>query len=218
MRSNFRKTILLGSGVLLIAMALGLVTYNLWTEARAGETSQEALNSLKNEVAVSAATSPAPNQASEEEIQPDQETEPVPDYILNPEKEMPEKEIDGIAYIGYLEIPALELELPVITKTTYPYLRVAPCRNYGSPYQDNFVIAAHNYETHFGNIKTLEIGDLVIFTDMDGNVFTYQVAVSTILQPNERDVLWNGEWPLSLFTCTIGGRSRVTVRCEKVEE
>ena len=31
-----------------------------------------------------------------------------PDYILNPEMEMPVKEIDGIDYIGTLKIPSFE--------------------------------------------------------------------------------------------------------------
>ena len=30
-----------------------------------------------------------------------------PDYILNPEMDMPEKEVDGQKYIGVLRIPAL---------------------------------------------------------------------------------------------------------------
>jgi sortase A len=25
------------------------------------------------------------------------------------------------------------------------------------------------------------------------------------------------EWDLTLFTCTIGGKSRVTIRCERVQ-
>ena len=55
------------------------------------------------------------------------------------------------------------------------------------------------------------------FTDMDGNVFSYQVADIEILQPGDVEELCSGEWPLTLYTCTIGGRTRITVRCELIE-
>jgi sortase A len=79
------------------------------------------------------------------------------------------------------------------------------------------VIAAHNYESHFGLIKTLSIGDEVIFTDVDNNVFNYTVSDVTQLGPYDSDIMTTGDWDLTLFTCTIGGSYRVTVRCTLVE-
>lgn len=218
MRNKSLGSVLIVVGAVLIAMALGLFGYNLWTQERAGDTAQVALDALK-EVAHEATSTL--DQSSENETVG---TEPnstvlkdVPNYLLDPYREMPEQEIDGVAYIGYLEIPALELELPVISTSTSKYLQLAPCRFYGSPYLDNLVIGAHNYSTHFGNIGELENGDLVIFTDMDRNVFTYQVADQIILQPDESEILCDGEYPLSLYTCTVGGSSRVTIRCKTAE-
>ena len=126
---------------------------------------------------------------------------------------MPTQTIDGIDYIGVLEIPSLNLELPVISQWSYPNLRIAPCRYSGSAYSGGLVIAAHNYDSHFGRLKTLQTDDEVIFTDIDGNTFTYKVAVMEILEPLATEEMKSEEWDLSLFTCTIGGRSRVTVRC-----
>ena len=80
------------------------------------------------------------------------------------------------------------------------------------------VIAAHNSEAHFKKISNLQEGDIVTFTDAVGNVFTYSVAGIELLQPDEVDNMTNGQWPLTLFTCTYGGASRVTVRCEKNTE
>lgn len=50
---------------------------------------------------------------------------------------------------------------------------------------DNLVIAAHNYTRHFGRLKKLLPGNTVIFTDVDGNCFNYNVLETQILQPNE---------------------------------
>ena len=141
----------------------------------------------------------------------------VPDYLLNPDMEMPTENINGIDYIGILRIPALELELPVISEWSYPRLKIAPCRYTGSAYQDDLIIAAHNYNSHFGNLKNLREGDTATLTDMDGNVFTYEMAELEILQPTDIEGMDSGEWDLTLFTCTIGGSSRVTARFERVE-
>ena len=79
------------------------------------------------------------------------------------------------------------------------------------------MLAAHNYNSHFGKLKNLHQGDRVIFTDVDGNVFTYEVAVKETLRPTAVEEMTSGQWPLTLFTCTIGGSYRVTIRCEQVE-
>ena len=117
-----------------------------------------------------------------------------------------------------LKIPAFGLELPVLSQWSYPNLRIAPCRYQGSAYTDDLVIAAHNYTSHFGNLKNLQEGDTVILTDMDDNVFTYKVALRETLMPTAVEEMSSGDWDLTLFTCTLGGSYRVTVRCERVRE
>lgn len=141
----------------------------------------------------------------------------IPDYILNPEMDMPEEEINGQQYIGVLKIPALSLELPVISAWSYPNLKVAPCRYSGSAYLNNMVVAAHNYQSHFGKLETLSQDDEVSFSDMDGNVFSYKVVEIETLSPYAIEEMTNGDWDLTLFTCTVGGQSRVAVRCENTE-
>ena len=56
------------------------------------------------------------------------------------------------------------------------------------------------------------------FTDGDGNVFTYQVAALEQLLPTQVKEMSAGGWDLTLFTCTIGGQQRVTVRCTLAED
>lgn len=134
------------------------------------------------------------------------------------DREMTEVEIDGYAYIGYLSLPSLGLELPVMSEWDYPRLRIAPCRYAGSTKTDNLVIAGHNYTKHFGPIKGLAIGDEVYFTDMDGVVSRYEVVVMETLSPTAVEEMTESDWDLTLFTCTYGGRSRVVVRCDRVNE
>ena len=43
-----------------------------------------------------------------------------PDFVLNPGKEMPTVSVDGSDCIGVLEVPALELSLPVMSGWSYP--------------------------------------------------------------------------------------------------
>ena len=142
----------------------------------------------------------------------------IPDYQLHPEMDMPEVQLPGLeeaGCIGILEIPSINLRLTVLSTWSYALLKKAPCRYTGSVYLDNMVIAAHNSKAHFKKLSNLLEGDIITFTDAVGNIFTYSVAGIEILQPEEVDDMTSGQWPLTLFTCTYGGASRVTVRCRK---
>lgn len=209
--SNRKKpgTWLMRGGTLLLAAALFLTGYNLWDEHRAGESVRRILAELPG----------APEQSGVPE-QPEAPVAPngteIPDYILDPGREMPTEEMEGSAYIGTLEIPVLGLFLPVMSDWNYPKLRIAPCRYTGSAYVGNLVIMAHNYSSHFGGIGGLPAGETIKFTDVDGNVFIYTVTEVQLLQPTAVADMVADRWDLTLFTCTLGGASRVTVRCEKV--
>ena len=118
--------------------------------------------------------------------------------------------------IGILSIPVLELELPVLTDWSDQKLKKAPCLYYGSCYEPNFVIAAHNYKSHFGRIRRLVPGDLVLFTDVTGQVYVYEVVLLETLPAAATEQMITSGFDLSLYTCTLGGNNRVTVRCSAV--
>lgn len=195
------------TGLLLFAAALALSVYNLWDGYRAEQSREKLLEEYRDKS----------QNISDEGEQAEESDGQIPDYQLNPEMEMPEitlEDLDGAACIGVLEIPEIDLKLPVLSEWSYPLLKKAPCRYSGSAYLDNLVIAAHNYRTHFGKLKELETGDEVIFTDAAGNRFEYKVAVVEALTPQSVEDMTSGEWALSLFTCTLDGKNRVTVRCD----
>lgn len=191
-----RGTVWINAGLLLIAAALFLSVYNEWESHEARDSARQVIAQLCDEL---------PTEAGE------------PTTLPDVRREMPVKTINGRDYIGVLSIPSLELELPVISQWDYPALKVAPCRYSGSLYQDNLIICAHNYASHFGKLKELQPGDIVLFTDMDEHVVTFQMVERETLNPMDAEGMEAGDWDLTLFTCTIDGQTRVTIRFERVE-
>ena len=55
------------------------------------------------------------------------------------------------------------------------------------------------------------------FTAVSGDVYEYEVEKVETLNPYAVDEMLSGDWDLTLFTCTIGGQTRVTIRLERVE-
>lgn len=138
----------------------------------------------------------------------------IPDYVLNPDMEMPEVDVDGMSCIGTLEIPSLDLDLCVTSTFSDENMKQLPCRYYGSIYKSNMVIIAHNYWFHFGRLNTLKSGDEVIFTDASGNQFKYSVDAMDVVSPESVADVTNGKWPLTLVTCTLDSQNRIVVRCK----
>lgn len=201
---NKRGTGLILIGTVFVFAAASLSAYNIIEENNAKTFSENAVSVLEQQIVIKEETGIFENAA---------ETE-IPDYILNPEMDMPETEIDGTKYIGTLEIPKIALDLPVISEWSYQSLKIAPCRYFGSAYLDNMVIAAHNYKSHFREIENLSAGDEVVFTDIDGNRFFYSVAAAEVLPPGAVEEMTSG-WDLTLFTCNSTGTFRVAIRCDK---
>ena len=201
-------TVLMILGILLVVGSLTLMAYNAQEDMEAGESVQvlmpqivEAINTRQEELQEAPPTVPVPMPPTEAE-----------------DREMTVLDIDGHGYIGFVGIPKLNLELPVMADWSYPRLKIAPCRFTGSLYSDDLVIMAHNYARHFGGISGLTPGDTVTFTDMEAVTTTYVVVALDVLQPVAVEEMSAGEYDLTLFTCTYGGKSRVTVRCDRAEE
>ncbi|MCH5197524.1 MAG: sortase [Oscillospiraceae bacterium] len=182
------------SGVLLVACALVLVEHNIYQDLSAGKLRNEILEEIESKI---------------ESIDED--------YVFNPKMEMPTIEINGYLYVGTLSIPLLDLNLPVLDRWDDSRLKISPCRYMGSVYDNDMIIAAHNYRSHFGKLKDLKIGDEITFTDVDGNVFNYVVSETELLDKTAIEEMESGGWDITLFTCTPGGAARVTIRCTKID-
>jgi sortase A len=123
--------------------------------------------------------------------------------------------IDGESYIGVLRIPSLGLTLPVMRDWSYARLKIAPCRYSGSVGNDDIVIAAHNYRSHFGRIHKLPPGNALTYTDADGITAAYTIERIETLEATDVEGMTASGYDLTLFTCTYGGAARVAVRCER---
>ena len=206
MRKGFGIICLL-LGVLCLLGAIGLVVYNRWEAENAQVISQDLLADVQT--LIEDHQTPAP---SDPMPQPDVTLPVLPELETVP-AEMATVRVDGYDCIGILSIPVLELKLPVLADWSYSKLQKAPCHYYGTYYETDFVIAAHNYDSHFGRLSQLQPGDLVLFTDVSGKDHFYEVVLTETLPPQATQEMICSGFGLSLYTCTPGGGSRVTVRC-----
>ena len=198
--------IILGTALLLAALAL--FAFNQREDTTAQEAVAEVIPQLVDRIR---------EQTAQEETIPEPELQIPVELLTEEDVQMPEMEVDGNGYIGYLSLPVLGLELPVLADWSYPKLNIAPCRYTGSVRGEDLVIMAHNYRSHFGNLNRLSVADTVMLTDINGRTITYEVVGKDILEPTAVEEMTSGDFDLTLFTCTYGGRSRVTVYCDKAE-
>ncbi len=199
MKNNKRSVIIISLGILCILCACGLLVYNQITANRAYQHSLKTVEKLTEVI-------------SEEES----------DFpIDNHDRIMPKVKVDGMGYIGILDIEELELKLPVSAELDYSKLDKAPCLYSGSVYRDDMVIAAHNYENHFGRLSYLSIGSKINFTDVENNTYSYEVVNIETLSATQTDEMKTktptNDWDLTLFTCNYSGSKRVTIRCEQID-
>lgn len=187
MKNSKLGTALVGIGGVLILAAVALMGYNYWESERAGAQSEALVEEMLGAL---------PTEGME-----------IPE---------PQAEVGGYACIGLLHIADLELYLPILADWDFPRLRVAPCRHFGSVEEDNLVVAAHNYRRHFGGLRDLETGSLVTLTEMDGTVNTYTLDKLETLNPTAVEEVQNSGYPLVLYTCTYGGKSRVVAFFDRV--
>lgn len=128
--------------------------------------------------------------------------------------------VDGVDYIGILSLPSAGLELPVAADWSYEQLKNSPCRFSGTYFGGDLVICAHNYLRHFWPLLNLGIGEEIVFTAADGQMFRYLVSNRETLSPDEMERLTESgpdrDWDLTLFTCNLDGASRCVLRCARV--
>ena len=192
-------------GIACLFSAAGIVLFNLWEDKNAESISLSMLEEVHH--AIGKGTE---KDDTEDEISTDAIFADTPIQMIT-------VEVEGYECIGILSIPAIELELPVLTDWSYEKLKKAPCLYFGSYLEKDFVIAAHNYTSHFGRLSALQAGDVVIFTDATGKARYYEVVLLETLPENATEEMISAGFDLSLYTCTLGGDNRVTVRCNTVE-
>ena len=132
--------------------------------------------------------------------------------------------------IGVLEIPAMELTMPVYLGASDDHLAAgaAVLGNTSAPIggdNTNCVIAGHRGwrgADYFRHIDRLQVGDTVKLTNL-WETLTYTVADIRIMQPHEVDKIkiQQGRDLLTLLTChpyASGGKQRYVAVCERLQD
>ena len=199
---NKKGLIFVFIGVLCIAAALALFIHNSAETRNASEVSARITGKFRTQVE-------ADRQNSDNTLPTD-----------NPDSKMPAIKIEEKRYTGILEIPSMGIELPVAESFSYAALQQTPCIYSGSVYRDNLVIAAHNYDAHFGRLSSLGFDNEVIFTDAEDNRYYFRTVNIETLNPYQQTDLVEkqnkNDWDMTLFTCNYSGSQRIVVRCRRV--
>lgn len=190
---------LMALGLALLLCAAGLLVYNRWESERAAAASAALMEQLGDHLS---------------QYTPQIQMPPSPLTIPTEPAEMTTLRIDGRDYIGYLSIPSLGLELPILAAWSDAAANIAPCRFSGTTFGSDLVLAGHNFDRHFGQLKNLKPGETVAFVDMDNVATLYQVAVTDVVAPTAVEEVTAGLYDLALVTCTYGGKTRVVVYCD----
>ena len=181
-----RGIVLLACGCVLLLGAVGWLGYNVWEDRHAGQQASALLEKVSQQIQNGNVAENADTVTVEENT-----------------------------FYGVVSVEAIGVELPVLHEWSYPNLKQAPCRYSGSIASNDCIIAAHNYDSHFGDLGRLRIGDIVTFTDVHGTVHRYSVCEVVSLDGYNVSDMQAGDWAFTLFTCTKSGKQRVTVRCER---
>ena len=133
------------------------------------------------------------------------------------------KTYNGFEVIGTIDIPATNLNYPVLAKVTKKSLETAVAALYPEKAvlntEGNVVIVGHNYRngSFFSNNKKLVLGDKVYITDLEGNKVTY--VIYNIFEASETDTSFynrdtNGAKEITLSTCTDDSKARLIIQAK----
>lgn len=131
------------------------------------------------------------------------------------------KQAPAYSTLGVLQIPAINLKLPIIDGWTDARGNIAPCSIAGSA---NFkprrlIIAGHNLKSHFKSLIDLNVGDEVLFTGKDGVTYRYSVIEVGQCHRDNPEVVSSGEgWDITLVTCKTIRTMRTLIRCAEIIE
>ena len=200
-----KGTILMVTGLLLIAAALFLTLFNIYDSKRAGQEAEQVVGQIIGKI----------EQAQQEkQEQSEAGVDVTPDYELDSAIEMPSVKVGEFRYIGLLEIPALNRQLPIMAECTDRGLRKAPCCYTGSVYEDSMVIAGHNYLSHFAGLRGLPLGSEVYFTDMEGNRYALEISDLRYKKHADQTTLQSCDAALTLFIKNVYAFEYLIVFCD----
>ena len=197
--------LLILGAVLILAAAVRLGLHAREAE-QAGQAAQKALEAIQQTEAAVVR-------------QPTEETAPettAPTGPCEPES-LEIFELEGDDYIGWITAPGYDRELPIMHQIQEDRLKKAPCLEKGSPITDDAVISGHNYRSHFLFLHSIQPGEEVWFTHLNGFRVEYTVTRCALVDPTDLEAVLKADHDLVLYTCTSDGENRWAVYCDRKE-
>ncbi len=220
-RRRIKGIVLLTLGGILLCVAALWYCANILEDKAAGEKAEVILDELLKQTEENKKLYESYSKEEKHDFSENEEFNNISESTSNLEEvtlpDVPLITINGEKFCGRIVIEKLNITLPVFWEWDYKKLKEAPCRYSGSIEDGNMIIAAHNYESHFGKLKNLNNGDIILFIDSIGREYRYSVYEISHLDGTAIEDMQAGNWAFTLFTCTKGGSQRVTVRCLEIE-
>ena len=189
-REKLRKICLWAGACLLVAATVALLLWQ-WRIQRASGEMAETVASLQ------AIMPPAQSAVAEPRS----------------DNEMPYLSLDGVPYVGILELPRYSSVLPV--QARWGGISDSPCRYSGSIYDGTLQIGATTQRGQYDFYRELSLGDSVYFTDMAGNRYAYQITDLHYSDHADKETLEKYSGELLLFIKNVYGRQYLIVTCQK---
>lgn len=133
-----------------------------------------------------------------------------------------ELQMQGHKVIGIIKIPAIDLEYPIIDKTTKETMRISISKFLGGEINEigNVALAGHNnYSgTMFGKNKNLKIKDKIYLTDLTRRTIEYEIYNIFVTDPNDTSILETEDKTkreLTLITCKNGRSERLIIKARE---
>ena len=120
--------------------------------------------------------------------------------------------VDEVDFVGIIELPRYGSVLPVCGN--WGYTSQYPCRFSGSIYNGSLQIGATTQQGQYSLYREISVGDAVIFTDMEGNRYTFQVAAMRYEKHIDQAALQHQELALTLFVKNIYSFEYLIIFCE----
>lgn len=125
--------------------------------------------------------------------------------------------INDMPVCGELLVPVLHVDTALIEENSSNNLKKSPCLVSGSASGRDLVIAGGNYRSHLGKINTLIKGDTVMYCDMDGHLYLYDVETVDYADRDNVLEVSDGGYDLSLFCVAANGSVKYAARCTLCE-
>lgn len=214
-------TIILGIVVIAVLILLGFLGYDVYKKKTIDKDTSKALDDFDT-----ALNSVSRNDIVKNVEIPDIDTKPTENTTTNTNTtggsssgNTNKVQHNGYNVEGKIQIPAINLQYPILEKVTPSSIETAVAILYsenGLNQPGNTVISGHNYRngSFFGNNDKLKLGDKVYITDNSGTKLKYNIYNIYETSPDDGDFIMrdtNGKREISLQTCTDNSKGRLII-------